>query len=616
MMSVAGGACATQVSTGCEGLNHIAAGCFMRACCSLANKRLAALLTETKVNPTLQNHANAVITSCTLMASMMQLIGCAADVAGTQSPDIVSGIAGVAGTGSSVQNGHLVLNDRAVFPFGFWTSAGGADNIETSVRKLVDNGFDFAFSGFGTSNENVARFSGLLDYAANAGRSAMFSMTGYAADDPLFLNPDIRANAGLLSWYHTDDANNFSVQDVQNRDQAVKNIDSHHITTISAAGTVDYAGVSDAPGYQSYPIGGGFEGALPRLVFNDTIRHQDAAAAAGRATISHLQTFTWSEYGKPEGRWPTAAELDVMTYCAVLAGTKGIYYYEFDRASVSGESLDQRQPALWEKAKQVRGEIRQIETALVLGTATRATADDGLFYGTWQLDNKTYVIAVNSTEDERAVNIAISSPDVTSMFGSRAASLSVSGSSLVGTLPAMSVEIYSTTGAAPPAPTIGDQVALKMQHSGQYLAIARASSNSGAEVVQWPYIDQPNFKWTTIDAGNGAVYLKQSNSNQYMAVDGSIAADNGTIVRQIGTGSSDNYRWYLQDAGDGAVYLTSATTSGRTAAIGRRPDGTNLDNGAPLVLWDRYDSPNFKVIVEKVHMPVLIKVDNAARLSL
>jgi hypothetical protein len=50
-MSVAGGACATQVSTGCEGLNHIAAGCFMLACCSLANKRLAALFDGDQSEP-------------------------------------------------------------------------------------------------------------------------------------------------------------------------------------------------------------------------------------------------------------------------------------------------------------------------------------------------------------------------------------------------------------------------------------------------------------------------------------------------------------------------------------------------------------------------------------
>lgn len=95
-------------------------------------------------------------------------------------------------------------------------------------------------------------------------------------------------------------------------------------------------------------------------------------------------------------------------------------------------------------------------------------------------------------------------------------------------------------------------------------------------ILQWPWLNQANQKWTFTSTGDGYYKIKSVSSGKLMEVAGLSRADGG----KVGIWSDDSVfqqHWVVTPTGDGYYYLTN-----RLSGLSLNVDGASTDSGADI----------------------------------
>ena len=355
-------------------------------------------------------------------------------------------------TSSLRSDGVLLANGQPIFPFGSyslpWDSS--LNRRMSALQTMIGAGFNVVLMEDG----GVAGFSSLLDTAL-ANNVKVFLSVPY---DPNIVGEAsfYKNHSSILGWMVADDADDGAetISSLISRNAAVKAADPNHLTILSLTGYYaarraladSYTPISDVSAYQIYPINPPSDydvtssNALTET-YKRTLLYVQSAASQNKPLLMHTQTFSWGSQS-PNPRYATVSELRNMMYSGLAAGIKGILTYDFSFDLVNN------QPSLWNEFKSLRTDVSALQSALLDGVFTRVnTGDQELVSSYWIYNNKCYVAVVN-TSYTTAKNVSIALPsgftaNKTSLFSRMPNTLSLSGATLTGSIPAQAVELYS-----------------------------------------------------------------------------------------------------------------------------------------------------------------------------
>jgi hypothetical protein len=166
-----------------------------------------------------------------------------------------------------------------------------------------------------------------------------------------------------------------------------------------------------------------------------------------RSIYANIQAFSWAEMepDRPynqEARAPTAQEVRNMTYQALLAGAKGIFYYTYHDEIWH---LPDR-PELWQGVKALVPEIQEIAPFLLDGDAWQIASDrENLLVGIWTLKERALLMLINNSYtkiDNILVKLPASYSDMTSLFASNSMGINLDRGWLSGSLLPLEVSVY------------------------------------------------------------------------------------------------------------------------------------------------------------------------------
>ena len=391
---------------------------------------------------------------------------------------------------------------RRHFPIGFWINAyrevefgAGINPREGLGWRRYQQQIDLIKSASNVFNTVVIKpqhlqpneWARVLDHANNKnmkviGVHDMMSRgsSENASNDfaPFYFNrlDAVKNKPALLANIFGDDTNNYSANDIANN--GVNLIRSGFMPGRNYAG---YSGDGQHVALQSLPVRPGWlrdgDGALSRYAnavpetnggtgvqlypinkngdIGGVQRDMSAivnAAAGNRYSLGIIQAFNWAADGAFQARtlgdrWPTANEIDLISYMSLISGARGLIFYSFDdRSSGNFGYINFTQPTMFNRIVQVAGEVRQIENNLMDRPRALDVIGGGRWLGRWENGNDRLMIVINSSYSTKWFNLnngpftgGVSRPF--RRFGN-SLRLNSNGTRLQGNVPARSVEIY------------------------------------------------------------------------------------------------------------------------------------------------------------------------------
>jgi hypothetical protein len=118
------------------------------------------------------------------------------------------------------------------------------------------------------------------------------------------------------------------------------------------------------------------------------------------------------------------------------------------------------------------------------------------------------------------------------------------------------------------------------KHSGKAIAVADASKDNNANIVQWDIALRDNHWFKLEDADNGYFYIVAYHSGKGLAV-ADASKDNNANIVQWDIVARDNHQFQLKDAGNGYFYIV-AKHSGKGLAV----DSVSKEDNANIIQWD------------------------------
>ncbi|WP_405970487.1 RICIN domain-containing protein [Streptomyces sp. NBC_00988] len=216
-------------------------------------------------------------------------------------------------------------------------------------------------------------------------------------------------------------------------------------------------------------------------------------------------------------------------------------------------------PKQWNRTNSTDGDI----TSYTIYTSTDGTAFTQVATGAWAGDRTT------KTAEWSARNVGFVRIQINAGTG---------GYSNIG-----GVHIGGRT--AKPAlvgkilPGDGTVYRLMNRNSGKAVDVSGAGTADGTNILQWPWLDQANQKWTFAGAGDGYYKIKSVGSGKLMEVAGLSRVDGGNV----GIWSDDSVpqqHWAVTPTGDGYYYLTN-----RLSGLSLNVDGGSTADGANVSQW-------------------------------
>lgn len=356
-------------------------------------------------------------------------------------------------------DGTFLVDGKPFFPFGAY-GLGWSASEDLKVRalnELIASGFNISTVEDDGTTEMKKVIDNLLVLAENSGLNKFKLQVG-VSNSPNITWAAQKYNNAYATFGYTiaDDGDDgkYSIAVLKQREVEVKGYDKKHITFLTLTGwdqsrrsqASSYTSLSDAGGYQCYPIGFArnsdweVSSALTQTYLR-TLAYVQSATLVNKPMMMHLQTFNWAGQSAAP-RYPTVAELRNMLYSGLAAGIKGVISYDFSM------DLKNNQPLLWDEFKILRRDVSSLEAALMNGKLTRVdTGDQELVSSYWINNDLCYMVVVN-TSYTASKNISIALPATyngtkTSLFSRMPNTLSVSGTNFSGTIGAQEVQVYS-----------------------------------------------------------------------------------------------------------------------------------------------------------------------------
>jgi len=126
-------------------------------------------------------------------------------------------------------------------------------------------------------------------------------------------------------------------------------------------------------------------------------------------------------------------------------------------------------------------------------------------------------------------------------------------------------------------PGDGTVYRLVARHSGKVADVRSAGTANGTNILQWPWRNSTNQKWTLTHTGDGYYKIKGVSSGKLMEVADLSRADGGNVAIWSDAGAPQQH-WAITPTGDGHHFLINRY-SGLCLAVdeGSTADGTNIE---------------------------------------
>ncbi|NEA66670.1 RICIN domain-containing protein [Streptomyces sp. SID12488] len=118
---------------------------------------------------------------------------------------------------------------------------------------------------------------------------------------------------------------------------------------------------------------------------------------------------------------------------------------------------------------------------------------------------------------------------------------------------------------------------LSARHSGKVADVASARTANGSNVLQWPWLNQANQKWTFTSTGDGYYKIKGAGSGKLLEIADLSRVDGGNAdIWQ--DASAPQQQWAVTPTGDGYYFLINRY-SGLSLGVdeGSTTDGANIE---------------------------------------
>ncbi|WP_327699769.1 alpha-L-fucosidase [Streptomyces sp. NBC_00459] len=213
-------------------------------------------------------------------------------------------------------------------------------------------------------------------------------------------------------------------------------------------------------------------------------------------------------------------------------------------------------PKQWNRNDSTDGDI----TSYTISTSTDGTTFTQVATGSWAADHVTKVA------EWSARNVGFVRVQATAATGGY-----------------VNVGAVRTGGrAAKPAlvsrvlPGDGTVYRLVNRNSGRVADVSGNGTDNGTEILQWPWLNQANQKWTFVSTGDGYYKIRSVSSGKLMEVAGLSRVDGG----KVGIWSDDSVfqqHWAVTPTGDGYHYLTN-----RLSGLALNVEDASTTNGARI----------------------------------
>ena len=339
------------------------------------------------------------------------------------------------GTVSLRADGVTLVDGKPFFPFGFYHVSWSftPEQRAEMVRDMGEGGFNVAHVGI--KGGELDSFGALLDEAQSVGVKICLEF----GMDQLQVIAKYKEHPAVLTWNPGDEPDGQGVppEVMFDRYDRFKQLDPNHLvyTTMCVPASYHrYVRGTDIAAPDPYPI-----------PFAPVTMVWDTLSAAHREAAK-FDTAVWAipqcfgTYG-PWTRPPTAPELRVMTYLALLAQMKGIIYYTY---ADPGWKVKEN-PEQWEAAKALAAEVRVLAPALMDGKFTLlCEGRDGVYVGCWELGGTRYLMAANVEGKEAAFEVDLPGNEAKTLFG-KAEEVALKGGKLRGTLEGMGTVVVEVS---------------------------------------------------------------------------------------------------------------------------------------------------------------------------
>ncbi|MFE6620062.1 alpha-L-fucosidase [Streptomyces sp. NPDC057740] len=214
-------------------------------------------------------------------------------------------------------------------------------------------------------------------------------------------------------------------------------------------------------------------------------------------------------------------------------------------------------PKQWGRNNSTDGDI----TSYTISTSTDGTNFTQVASGTWA-GNQTLKVAEWPTRNVGFVRL-----QAKAATGGYA---NVSGIQVGGRT--AKPALLSTT-----LPGDGTVYRLVARHSGKAADVQSGGTANGTNVLQWPWLNKANQKWTFAKTGDGYYEIKGVGSGKLLEVTGLSRADGGNVAIW-GDANAPQQHWAVTPTGDGHYFLINRF-SGLCLAVdeGSTADGANIE---------------------------------------
>ncbi|MBU7004376.1 MAG: hypothetical protein HXS50_02330 [Theionarchaea archaeon] len=253
---------------------------------------------------------------------------------------------------------------------------------------------------------------------------------------------ELYGHTSILAWYVVDEPSlrRVPVEVIRREADLIKMIDPHHPTLICDGYPfrgLQYQELVDIASPCWYPVWKQISVTTSGKCIDEIAR----VVPAGEAIWYVVQAWTWRNV-----RFPTPEEERVMTYLAIIHGSRGISWFGYkhqDKKSLRAAGDDD--PELWAEIVRIVGEIRELEPLLMVPRVPARVSCEGITRVDWcpfEKDGQVLIIACNPTKIATRSNFEVGSLDggVEVLWEDR--SLKVVDGSFEDEMPPMRVRFY------------------------------------------------------------------------------------------------------------------------------------------------------------------------------
>jgi len=305
---------------------------------------------------------------------------------------------------------RLWLNGQRIFPRGLYGIQSATD-----LRAAAQAGFNFVIVP-------SARASYTLQEAAReAGLAVVVSAGSLEENFWEHLQSKWGASAVTLGWlpYSRPDLHNIAPEHVNSLYYLVRRISPGHpvIETLASPSRAKYyTEAADILLAWSLPVPHSPVRMLGDMV--QTLRDSSTGTkpvwAVIQATGSGTYQHPWLGRDKA-GRPPTPAEMEALTYLALVSGADGLAWYSYNIPDYPGAQayrLPQDAPELWAALPGLNLHLRWLAPVLLEGERETlpSVAEGAIRMAWWKYRGSRYVIAVNVTDRGLVTLLPLASP--------------------------------------------------------------------------------------------------------------------------------------------------------------------------------------------------------------